>query len=185
MRNQQFVHLHVHSHYSMAEGSSTIRQLVDNAIKEGFPGMALTDIGNMFGVMEFIEYVQRINCGREERGEKAFKPIVGCELYVAKHGSKEQKNGVNDMKGYHLTVLAKNLIGYKNLIRIVSNAWTDGFYASPRTDRTDLEMYHEGLIVLSAGVGSEVYAHVENENMTLRYRASRRCPSSARWKSCP
>ena len=166
MRDQQFVHLHVHSHYSMAEGSSTIRQIVDNAIKEGFPGMALTDIGNMFGVMEFIEYVQRINCGREERGEKAFKPIVGCELYVAKHGSKEQKNGVNDMKGYHLTVLAKSLIGYKNLTKIVSNAWTEGFYASPRTDRNDLEKYHEGLIVLSSGVGSEVYAHIQKENMT-------------------
>ena len=86
-------------------------------------------------------------------------------MYVAKHGSKEQKNGVKDIKGYHLTVLAKNLIGYKNLMKIVSNAWTDGFYAAPRTDRKDLEQYHEGLIVLSGGFGSEVFTHIYKEDM--------------------
>jgi DNA polymerase-3 subunit alpha len=129
------------------------------------PGIAITDYGNMFGIMEFIEYVARINKERHEKGKKPFKPIIGCELYVAKHGSKEQKNGVKDIKGYHLTVLAKNLIGYKNLMKIVSNAWTDGFYAAPRTDRKDLEQYHEGLIVLSGGFGSEVFTHIYKEDM--------------------
>lgn len=101
----------------------------------------------------------------KKKGKKQFKPIIGCELYVAKHGSKEQKNGVKDIKGYHLTVLAKNLVGYKNLIKIVSNAWTDGFYAAPRTDRKDLESYHEGLIILSGGLGSEVFTHIYKEDM--------------------
>ena len=166
MKNQEFVHLNVHSHYSLYNGVSTVKQLVDAAIKEKMPGIAITDYGNMFGIMEFIEYVARINKERKEKRKKNFKPIIGCDLYVAKHGSKEQKNGVRDMKGYHLTVLVKNLQGYKNLVKIVSNAWTDGFYASPRTDRMDLEKYHEGLIVLSGGVGSEVYAHARKEEIS-------------------
>ena len=165
MKTPNFVHLNVHSHYSILNGCSTIQQIVDSAIKNRMPGIAITDYGNMFGIMEFIEYVARINKERQEKGKKQFKPIIGCELYVAKHGSKEQKNGVKDIKGYHLTVLAKNLIGYKNLMKIVSNAWTDGFYAAPRTDRKDLEQYHEGLIVLSGGFGSEVFTHIYKEDM--------------------
>ena len=165
MKTPNFVHLNVHSHYSILNGCSTIQQIVDSAIKNKMPGIAITDYGNMFGIMEFIEYVARINKERQEKGKKQFKPIIGCELYVAKHGSKEQKNGVKDIKGYHLTVLAKNLIGYKNLMKIVSNAWTDGFYAAPRTDRKDLEQYHEGLIVLSGGFGSEVFTHIYKEDM--------------------
>ena len=165
MKTPNFVHLNVHSHYSILNGCSTIQQIVDSAIKNKMPGIAITDYGNMFGIMEFIEYVARINKERHEKGKKPFKPIIGCELYVAKHGSKEQKNGVKDIKGYHLTVLAKNLIGYKNLMKIVSNAWTDGFYAAPRTDRKDLEQYHEGLIVLSGGFGSEVFTHIYKEDM--------------------
>ena len=165
MKTTKFVHLNVHSHYSILNGCSTIQQIVDSAIKNRMPGIAITDYGNMFGIMEFIEYVARINKVRKEKGKKQFKPIIGCELYVAKHGSKEQKNGVKDIKGYHLTVLAKNLIGYKNLIKIVSNAWTDGFYAAARTDRKDLEKYHEGLIALSGGFSSEVFTHAMKEDM--------------------
>ena len=165
MKTPNFVHLNVHSHYSILNGCFTIQQIVDSAIKNRMPGIAITDYGNMFGIMEFIEYVARINKERHEKGKKPFKPIIGCELYVAKHGSKEQKNGVKDIKGYHLTVLAKNLIGYKNLMKIVSHAWTDGFYAAPRTDRKDLEQYHEGLIVLSGGFGSEVFTHIYKEDM--------------------
>lgn len=165
MKTPNFVHLNVHSHYSILNGCFTIQQIVDSAIKNRMPGIAITDYGNMFGIMEFIEYVARINKERHEKEKKPFKPIIGCELYVAKHGSKEQKNGVKDIKGYHLTVLAKNLIGYKNLMKIVSNAWTDGFYAAPRTDRKDLEQYHEGFIVLSGGFGSEVFTHIYKEDM--------------------
>ena len=90
MKTQNFVHLNVHSHYSIFDGCSTIKQLVDAAIKNRMPGIAITDNGNMFGIMEFSDYVNRVNKERQEKGKKPFKPIIGCELYVAKHGSKEQ-----------------------------------------------------------------------------------------------
>ena len=160
MKPYRFVHLNVHSHYSINDGCASIRELVDAAIKDRMPGIAITDNGNMFGIMEFVEYVNRINRVREEKGQTPFKPIVGCELRVAKNGCKEQKNGWKDLRGYHLTILAKNLTGYRNLMKIVSNAWTDGFYVCPRTDRVDLEKYHEGLIILSGSVGSEVFTKI-------------------------
>ena len=162
MKAFRFVHLNVHSHYSINDGCASIRELVDAAIKERMPGIAITDTGNMFGIMEFFDYVSQINIDRQEKGKKPFKPIIGCELYVAKNGSKDKKDGHKDLKGFHLTVLAKNLIGYKNLMKIVSNSWTDGFYGSPRTDRADLEKYHEGLIVLSGSAGSEVFTKISN-----------------------
>lgn len=160
MKAYRFVHLNVHSHYSIMDGCASIRELVDAAIKDRMPGIAITDIGNLFGIMEFFEYVSRINIERQEKSKKPFKPIIGCELYVARRGSKEQKENIEDIKGYHLTVLAKNLTGYKNLIKIVSNAWTEGLYGYPRTDRVDLEKYHEGLIVLSGSAGSEVFTKI-------------------------
>ncbi len=174
MKAYRFVHLNVHSHYSINDGCASIKELVDAAIKDGMPGIAITDTGNMFGIMEFFDYVSQINIERQEKGKKPFKPIIGCELYVAKNGSKDKKDGHKDLKGFHLTVLAKNLIGYKNLIKIVSDSWTEGFYASPRTDRADLEKYHEGLIVLSGSVGSEVfykisYGDIEGLEETIKW----------------
>lgn len=148
------------------DGCASIRELVDAAIKDRMPGIAITDNGNMFGMMEFFDYVSRINIERKEKGKRPFKPIFGCELYVAKNGSKDKKGGHKDLKGFHLTVLAKNLTGYKNLVKIVSNSWTDGFYGSPRTDRADLEKYHEGLIVLSGGIGSEVFTRFSDGDMS-------------------
>ena len=164
MKAYRFVHLNVHSHYSIMDGCASIRELVDAAIKDRMPGIAITDNGNMFGIMEFFDYVCRINIERQKKGKKSFKPIIGCELYVARRGSKEQKENIEDIKGYHLTVLAKNLTGYKNLIKIVSNAWTEGLYGYPRTDRVDLEKYHEGLIVLSGSAGSEVFCKISNDD---------------------
>ena len=164
MKAYRFVHLNVHSHYSIMDGCASIRELVDAAIKDRMPGIAITDNGNMFGIIEFFDYVSRINIERKEKGKRPFKPIFGCELYVARRGSKEQKENIEDIKGYHLTVLAKNLTGYKNLIKIVSNAWTEGLYGYPRTDRVDLEKYHEGLIVLSGSAGSEVYSKISNDD---------------------
>lgn len=174
MNRFRFVHLNVHSHFSINDGCASIRELVDAAIKDGMPGIAITDNGNMFGIMEFFDHVSRINIERTEKGKKPFKAIIGCELYVAKHGPKEQKDGHKDLKGNHLTVLAKNLTGYKNLMKIVSNSWTDGFYGSPRTDRAELEKYHEGLIVLSGSAGSEVfykisYGDIEGLEETIKW----------------
>ena len=161
MRTQNFVHLNVHSHYSINDGCASIKELVDAAIKDKMPGMAITDNGNMFGVMEFFDYVSRINNERQQKGKKPFKPIIGCELYVAPEAKEDKKLGKH-CKGYRLTVLAKNYQGYKNLIKIVSNSWTDGFYMRPRTDHHDLEKYHEGLIVLSGGIGSEVFTKISD-----------------------
>lgn len=164
MRTQNFVHLNVHSHYSINDGCASIKELVDAAIKDKMPGVAITDNGNMFGVMEFFDYVSRINNERRQKGKKPFKPIIGCELYVAP-GVKEDKKLGKHCKGYRLTVLAKNYQGYKNLIKIVSNSWTDGFYMRPRTDHHDLEKYHEGVIALSGGIGSEVYSHIVSDDI--------------------
>lgn len=165
MKRFRFVHLNVHSHYSLNDGCASIRALVDAAIKDKMPGIAITDDGNMFGVMEFFDYASRINNERRLKGKKPFKPIIGCELFVAP-GAKEDKKLGKHCKGYRLTVLAKNYQGYRNLIKIVSNSWTNGFYMRPRTDYHDLEKYHEGLIVLSGGIGSEVYSHVVSDDIT-------------------
>jgi DNA polymerase-3 subunit alpha len=119
-------------------------------------GLAITDHGDMFGIKEFHDIVMGVNKGRKKDGLEPFKPIFGCEMYVAKHGPKEQKNGKKDQSGYHLIVLAKNYKGYKNLIKLVSNSWVDGYYMRPRTDRADLEKYHEGLIICSACLAGEV-----------------------------
>ena len=151
---KDFVHLHVHTQYSILDGQASIPKLVDKALKDGMRGMAITDHGNMMGIKEFFNYVNKVkgkakgklaeceeklaNATPEERPaiEKdmeaqkavlAFKPIFGCEMYVARH-SKTDMNGKEDMSGYHLIVLAKNYQGYHNLIKLVSNAWTDGFY---------------------------------------------------------
>lgn len=164
MKPYRFVHLNVHSHYSINDGCASIRELVDAAIKDRMPGVAITDNGNMFGVMEFFDYISRVNNERQQKGKNPFKPIIGCELYVAP-GVKEDKKLCKHSKGFRLTVIAKNYQGYKNIIKIVSNSWTDGFYMRARTDHHDLERYHEGLIVLSGGVGSEVYSHAVSDDI--------------------
>lgn len=196
---KDFVHLHVHTQYSILDGQASIPKLVDKALKDGMRGMAITDHGNMMGIKEFFNYVNKVkgkakgklaeceeklaNATPEERPaiEKdmeaqkavlAFKPIFGCEMYVARH-SKTDMNGKEDMSGYHLIVLAKNYQGYHNLIKLVSNAWTDGFYMRPRTDRADIEKYHEGLIVCSACIAGEVPRRIHEGNIGEAEEAAR------------
>ena len=180
---QDFVHLHVHTQYSILDGQSSIQRLVDKALKNGMRGMAVTDHGNMMGIKELYNYVKKkkgvakdnlkiwterlgqIEAGtyapdatKKDKDEKddagktkdelkekynkkiaeakfivAFKPILGCEMYVAHHHLSD-KNGKEDHSGWHLIVLAKNEVGYHHLIKLVSKAWTDGFYMRPRTD---------------------------------------------------
>ena len=153
---EDFVHLHVHTYYSILDGQSSIKRLVDKAISNGMRGMAVTDHGDMFGIKEFHDYVGGVNKSRKKEGLEPFKPIFGCEMYVSRHGSKELRRGKEDISGYHLIVLAKNYKGYKNLIKLVSNSWVEGYYMRPRTDRADLEKYHEGLMVCSACIAGEV-----------------------------
>lgn len=196
---QDFVHLHVHTQYSLLDGQASVSRLVDKAMKDGMKGIAVTDHGNMFGIKEFTNYVNKKNSGPKgeikdlkkriagiESGEiecedkeaeiadcrakmaeaesKLFKPIVGCEMYVARR-TMDKKEGKPDQSGYHLIVLAKNEKGYHNLIKLVSHAWTRGYYMRPRTDRSELEKYHEGLIVCSACIGGEVPKKIINDQL--------------------
>ena len=159
---EDFIHLHVHTYYSILDGQSSIKRLVDKAIGNGMRGMAITDHGDMFGIKEFHDYVGGINKGRKKEGQPPFVPIFGCEMYVSRHGSKSLRRGKEDQSGYHLIVLAKNYKGYKNLIKLVSRSWVDGYYMRPRTDREDLEQFHEGLIVCSACIAGEVPKKILN-----------------------
>ena len=194
-----FVHLHVHSQYSILDGQASIQKLVDKAMRDGQPGIALTDHGNMFGIKEFYNYVKKVKgkykaqaaeaearlaalvdgsqapadpaeiarCRAELADLKrkaAFKPIIGSEVYVARRRMQD-KEGKPDQSGYHLILLAKNLKGYHNLIKIVSKAWTEGFYMRPRTDRVELEKYHEGLICCSACLAGEVPRAITADDM--------------------
>ena len=188
---QDFIHLHVHTQYSLLDGQASVKALVDKAIENKMKGIAVTDHGSMFGIKEFFNYVKKKNApihgeikktrkkikqlntidsltSEEEKElttntslltdlkKRLFKPIIGCEMYVARRGDMNQKEGRQDQSGYHLVVLAKNKKGYHNLIKLVSNAWTKGFYMRPRTDRKELEKYKEGLIISTACLGGEV-----------------------------
>ena len=153
---RDFVHLHVHTYFSILDGQSSIKNLVDKAIGDGMRGIAITDHGNMFGVKELFNYCNKVNGKRKEKGLPEFKPIFGCEMYVARRKMTDRSKDHHDQGGWHLLVLAKNYQGYKNLIKLVSHAWVDGFYMRPRTDHDELERYHEGLIVCSACIAGEV-----------------------------
>ena len=157
---EDFIHLHVHTYYSILDGQSPVEKLVDKAVANGMRGMAITDHGNMFGVKELFNYCNKINGKLKDQGKEPFKPIFGCEMYVARRTKADHVKEKGDAGGYHLIVLAKNYHGYKNLIKLVSRAWVDGFYSKPRTDRADLEKYHEDLIVCSACIAGEVPAKI-------------------------
>lgn len=162
---QDFVHLHVHTYYSILDGQSSVQKLVDKAVADGMKGMAITDHGNMFGIKEFYNYCKKVNGKLKAEGKEPFKPIFGCEMYVARRTKDDKEKEKGDMGGYHLIVLAKNYNGYKNLIKLVSRAWVDGYYMRPRTDRADLEKYHEDLIVCSACIAGEVPAKILKDDM--------------------
>lgn len=155
---EKFVHLHVHTQYSILDGQAAIPKLVDKAVKNGMKGMAITDHGNMFGIKEFFNYCNKINKGKPK--EEKFKPIFGCEVYCAQRDLHLKENNGIDKSGWHLILLAKNEQGYHNLIKIVSEAWVDGYYHRPRTDHKSLEKYHEGLIASSACLAGEIPRHI-------------------------
>ena len=162
---EDFIHLHVHTYYSILDGQSSIKKLVDKAIGNGMRGMAITDHGDMFGVKELFDYCNKVNGGRKKEGLEPFKPIFGCEMYVAHRKKELREADKGDKSGWHLIVLAKNYNGYKNLIKLVSRSWVDGFYMRPRTDREDLERYHEDLIVCSACIAGEVPAKIIRDDI--------------------
>lgn len=182
-----YVHLHVHTQYSILDGQASVSKLVDKAISDGMRGLAITDHGNMMAIKEFFDYSSKV-IGNGKKALKVaqdkleelreagasmaeqdevmheiekqtrianFKPIFGCEMYVARRGLQTKTDKI-DQSGWHLVVLAKNKKGYHNLIKLVSNAWIDGFYMRPRTDHEQLEKYKEGLIISTACIAGEV-----------------------------
>lgn len=157
---EDFVHLHVHTQYSILDGQAAIPKLVDKAMKDGMRGMAVTDHGNMFGVKEFFNYCNKVNKGKPD-AEK-FIPIFGCEVYCARRDLHSKENNGLDKSGWHLILLAKNEIGYHNLVKIVSEAWVDGYYHRPRTDHKALEKHHEGLIASSACLAGEIPRYIKH-----------------------
>ena len=159
MSQPTFTHLHVHSQYSLLDGKASIPELVDKCLATGMRGIALTDHGNMFGIKEFFNYVEKKNGGLPD--DEKFKPILGCEMYVARDKMTDKTDKSDN--GYHLIVLAKNLKGYHNLVKLVSKAWTEGYYYKPRTDRDELAKHREGLIVCSACLGGEVPQFIMHE----------------------
>ena len=187
----KFTHLHVHTQYSTLDGASQIPALVDKAIADGMNALAITDHGNMFGIKEFFNYTTSIigrtskkiaELKKEEQTEKTrakidklvalveaqeknpFKPIIGCEVYVSPT-SRFDKKGKEDRSGNHLILLAKNKVGYHNLIKLVSAGYTEGFYYKPRIDKVILEKYRDGLIVLSACIAGEIPQYILDGNI--------------------
>ena len=149
-----FTHLHLHTQYSILDGASSINAIIERAKSFGMEALAITDHGNMFGAKEFHNYATK----------KGIKPIIGCEIYVAK-GKMEDKTGKEDRSGDHLILLAKNLKGYHNLVKLVSAAWTKGFYYKPRIDKTILAQYSEGLIASSACIAGEIQNEILSGNL--------------------
>ena len=150
---QPFVHLHVHSQYSILDGAASTAQIASKAKKDGMPAVAITDHGGMFGVKEF-----HVSCKKE-----GIKPIIGIEAYVARRGHL-RKEDKSDASGNHIILLAKNYKGYQNLLKLTSIAYTDGMYYKPRIDKELLEKYKEGIIVSSACLGGEVAQHIMSGN---------------------
>jgi len=160
---EPFAHLHVHTQYSVLDGQCAISRLFDKAIADGMPGFAVTDHGNMFGIKEFYDVACKKNKQLKAEGKPIVKPIFGCEVYVARRGHlQKEKGNKTDQSGWHLILLAKNLNGYRNLIKLVSIGWTDGYYYRPRIDHQLLEQYHEDLICCSACIGGEVPKKILN-----------------------
>ncbi|MDT3705175.1 MAG: DNA polymerase III subunit alpha [Thermincola sp.] len=149
-----FVHLHVHTEYSLLDGAARIRDLVSRAAEMGMQALAITDHGSMFGVVDFYKAARKAG----------IKPILGCEVYVAPRTMDDREPGRDDAN-YHLVLLAENETGYRNLLHIVSEAYTRGFYYKPRTDKDTLRKHSQGLIALSACLGGEVPAAILNRQM--------------------
>lgn len=160
-----FTHLHVHTEFSLLDGSSKIKEIAVQAKKLGFDSLAITDHGVMYGVIDFYRACK----------DAGIKPIIGCEIYVSPGSRFDREKGHDDFKYFHLVLLAENDIGYHNLMKIVSVGFTEGYYYKPRVDYETLEKYHEGIIALSACLAGEVarylgsYRYEDAKEAALRY----------------
>ncbi len=153
---KNFIHLHVHTEYSLLDGAARINELLDAAKNFGMSALAITDHGNMYGVINFYKAAKA----------RGIKPIIGCEVYVAP-GSRFERKAIAGKKNSHLVLLAENNTGYKNLIKLATLAGTEGFYGRPRVDKEILRKYHEGLIALSACVAGEIPRAIRHDELSL------------------
>jgi len=158
----KFVHLHTHSHYSLLDGLIKIDDLIDEAVKLGMPAIALTDHGNMYGTIEFYKKCQKAG----------IKPIIGVETYIALESMAQKRPNI-DNKRHHLILLAKNETGYKNLLKIVTASYLEGYYYKPRVDKEFLKKHNEGLIALSACMAGEVSRMIERKDPERAEKAAR------------
>ena len=159
-----FTHLHVHTEYSLLDGSSKIRELTARAKELGMDSLAITDHGVMYGVIDFYKAAREVG----------IKPILGCEVYVAPGSRFDRENVNGENRYYHLVLLAETNKGYENLMKIVSKGFVDGFYYKPRVDHELLETYHEGIIALSACLAGEVPRYLSRGMYEEAMRAARR-----------
>ncbi len=163
-----FTHLHVHTGYSILDGSAKIGELVARAKELGMDSLAITDHGAMYGVIEFYQACQK----------EGIHPVIGCEVYVAPGSRLEHEPGASEDRYYHLVLLAEDNIGYHNLIKIVSRGFIDGYYYKPRVDMEVLQKYHEGVIALSACLAGEVARNLERDN----YKGA--CDAAKKYEEC-
>ncbi len=161
LKNVSFTHLHLHTQYSILDGAASIPAIVEKAKKDNMKAVAITDHGNMFGVKLFHKLMTGAG----------IKPILGCEAYVARRGM-HKKQTKEDKSGYHLILLAKNETGYRNLTRMISLAWLEGFYQKARIDKELLEKHKDGLIVLSACLGGEIPQKIMHESVEAAEKAA-------------
>ena len=148
-----FTHLHVHTVYSLLDGACKIPELIERAKELGQTSIAITDHGNMYGAIEFYKAAR----------SAGIKPVIGCEVYVSPRSRFDKETRIDNINS-HLVLLCENETGYKNLMRLNSLAWTEGFYSKPRVDHESLEKYHEGLIALSACLAGEIPRALLNDN---------------------
>ena len=149
MLNSKFVHLHLHSEFSLLDGANRVKELPKRAKELGMDAMAITDHGVMFGVIDFYKACK----------DEGVKPIIGCEVYVAPRTMADKDPNI-DREYNHLILLCKDMVGYRNLTKLVSLGFTDGYYYKPRIDKQVLEKYHEGLICSSACLAGEIPSHL-------------------------
>lgn len=160
---KKFTHLHLHTEYSLLDGASRMDKLMDKVEELGMESVAITDHGVMYGVVDFYK----------EAKKRGIKPILGCEVYIS-HGDYKRKDKDKDKSQYHLVLLAENNTGYKNLIKIVSEGFVNGFYYKPRVDFNVLEKYKEGIIILSGCLGGEIQKSLANSEYDKAYNVAKK-----------
>jgi len=158
--HSDFVHLHVHTQYSLLDGACSLERLVDKAVQCRLPALSITDHGNLFGAVKFYSLCLK----------KGIKPIIGCELYIAPESRFKKEGRVNDETSYHILLLAKDQQGYSNLVRLVSQANVEGFYYKPRIDLELLQQHHQGLICLSACLKGEIPSAILKGDLDAAYK---------------